>query len=181
MITINQLELFIDLISIYFVASFFGHLKIRCCLFERLTIKNQLHSTKNGKIYVSFAMMRLNGPIISDYLAKLPILRNFISKGFYIMSQIVHFVRQTVLENKLNYKSDFLKELELKFHSGHIIYSFVFKDRGGILIIDEATMKLDEVIASNEFGFLSHSFVHPKTNELLVGSFKNDFIAVIKP
>jgi len=139
---------------------------------------DNLH-TNNGKIYVSFALIRLNGPVISDYLAKVPIVRNFIAKSFHILSKVIYFIRQTLLENRLNYKSDLLKDLENKFYSGHIVYSGV-KAKGGIAIYDENTRKLVEVIASNEFGFLSHAYIHPKTKDLLVGSFKNDFISVVK-
>lgn len=140
---------------------------------------DNLH-TKDGKLYVGFAMIRLNGPLISDHLARLPIIRNFVSKGFYILSQVFHFIRQIVLENKFNYRSALLQDLESKFYSGHIVYSAV-KERGGIAVYDESTKALVEVIGSNEFGFISHAFVHPKTNELLFGSFKNDFVGVIKP
>ena len=153
--------------------------KLESFLTDLLGEPDNLH-IKDGKIYVSFAMIRLNGPTLSDYLARLPVIRNFMSKSLYILSQIIHFLRQTILENQFAFRSDLLKELEFKFNSGHIIYSAV-RERGGITIFDEKTKKLIQVIASNEFGFLSHSFVHPKTGEILIGSFKNDFITVVKP
>lgn len=140
---------------------------------------DNLH-TNRGKIYVSFALIRLNGQVISDHLAKLPVIRNFIARSLNIISKVINFVRQTLLENKLNYKSNFLKELEFKFYSGHIIYSAV-KAKSGIAVYDENTRQLVEVIGSNEFGFISHVYVHPKTSELLFGSFKNDFVGVIRP
>ena len=153
--------------------------KLESFITELLGEPDNLH-TKNGKLYIGFAMVRLNGALFSDHLAKLPIIRNLVSKSFYILSQVLHFIRQSVLENKLNYRSEWLKELELKFYSGHIVYSTV-KERGGIAVYDESSKALVEVIGSNEFGFISHVHVHPKTNELLFGSFKNDFLGVIKP
>lgn len=153
--------------------------KLESFLGDLLGEPDNLH-TKDGKLYVGFSMIRLNGPMISDHLAGLPIIRNLVSKSFYIISQVLHFVRQTVLENKFNYRSELLQELEFKFHSGHIVYSTV-KERGGIAVYDESTRALVEVIGSNEFGFISHVYIHPKTNELLFGSFKNDFVGVIKP
>lgn len=153
--------------------------KLASFITELLGEPDNLHS-KDGKLYIGFAMIRLNGATISDHLAKLPIIRNLVSKGLYILSKVLHFVRQTVLENKFNYRSEFLKELELKFYSGHIVYSAV-KARGGIAVYDETSAALVEVIGSNEFGFISHVFVHPKTGELLFGSFRNDFVGVIKP
>lgn len=78
---------------------------------------------------------------MSDYLAKLPIIRNFISKSFQIISKIIYFIRQSVLENKLKYQSEYLKELEFKFYSGHIVYGAI-KAKGGIAIYDEKTTEL---------------------------------------
>lgn len=138
---------------------------------------DNLH-TNNGKIYVSFAMIRLNGNTISDHLASLPIIRNFIAKSFSILSKVLKFIRVTVLENKLNYRSDLLSNLEFQFYSGHIVYSTV-NPKGGIAVYDEKTKQLIQVIASQEFGFLSHVFVNPKSSkQLIFGSFKNDFVGV---
>lgn len=66
-------------------------------------------------------MIRLEGPTISDYLAPLPIIRTFISKSLFILSKLVNLIRQTILENRFSYKSEYLKELEFKFYSGHIV------------------------------------------------------------
>ena len=123
----------------------------------------------DGKVYVGFALARIDSrPSLSDALSKYPRLRRgFARYSFFSFKLFDHLYSL--------FPSDFLEWFRFHLYSMYFIYSEL-PLRTAFAILDESTGRLERLVITDEANFFSEVAPIPNTTEVLIGSFRNDFI-----
>lgn len=123
----------------------------------------------DGNIYVGFAITRVNGPVATDLLASVPIVRKVAGRVAYLTSVVLNFVRTSLWDHHL------LEEVAFKLYSGHIFYHSM-PSASAIGVFDGKSGVVKAILGSNQFNAISEAIVDEKTGDIFFGSFRNTFV-----
>lgn len=136
-----------------------------------------------GKLLVGFALARSDGKwIVSDYLASWPSLRRGLLRILYAVSVPLEYLVTLLDTLKLPAFSMIRHEANkysFDFWSGYVIYNLA-PNKGAFAVIDQETGAIETLYALPDTSFVSEAAIVPGTDTILVGSFRNPFIGVLK-